>query len=131
MSQNKSVFTKLLGASSHDQINMTEFWLEFDRKFFTTTNVTNWTWPKNIFKIWSCSPNFGHIHSFMLIWSCKYNYYILKTIKSKLPRKSLYKVNVTVLHVQLYINIRLIRFIFKATKHTANWQLSMRFSPIS
>ena len=32
MSQNKSVFTKLLEASSHDQINMTEFWLEFDQK---------------------------------------------------------------------------------------------------
>ena len=34
-------------ANSHDQINMTEFRLEYDRKLFTTTNVNIGTRPKN------------------------------------------------------------------------------------
>ena len=28
-------------ASSHDRINMTEFWLEYDQKIFTMTNINN------------------------------------------------------------------------------------------
>ena len=38
------VFTSF-EANSHDQINMTELWLEYDRKIFTT-NVNFGTWPK-------------------------------------------------------------------------------------
>ena len=34
-------------ADSHDQINMTKLWLEYDQKFFTMTNVDIGTWPKN------------------------------------------------------------------------------------
>ena len=38
--------------SSHDWINMTKFWLEFDWKNFTMMNLNNWIWPKNIFEIY-------------------------------------------------------------------------------
>ena len=30
---------QFLEASSHDQIKMTEFWLDFDRKIFTQKNL--------------------------------------------------------------------------------------------
>ena len=36
-------YLKILEAISHDQINMTEFWLEHDQNFFTTMNVNNRT----------------------------------------------------------------------------------------
>ena len=51
-------------ANSHDQINMTKLWLEYDRNIFTTSNSNigtwpknsqephNWTWVKNIFNIY-------------------------------------------------------------------------------
>ena len=114
-------------------MNMTQLWLEHDRKFFATTNlnigtrpenwqwqtlfrvysldrikITEWIWPnydndKPYFRSYSkvndgrlkafilrlahpkhlfdssckffrsCSPNFVHIHSVMLIQSCKYS----------------------------------------------------------
>ena len=34
-------------ASSQDRIKMSKFWLEYDRKFFTPTNINFGTWPKN------------------------------------------------------------------------------------
>ena len=34
-------------ADSHDLINMTELWLEYDQKIFTMTNINIGTWPKN------------------------------------------------------------------------------------
>ena len=36
-----------LEASSHDQIKMTEFWLDFDYKIFSLTNLNVRTWPKD------------------------------------------------------------------------------------
>ena len=39
-------------ASSHYRINMTKFWFKFDQEVFTMTNLNNWTWPKNIFKMY-------------------------------------------------------------------------------
>ena len=51
-------------ASSHDQINLAEFWLEFDQNFNTTTNINKWTLLINIFTTniklkaaVSCSPD--------------------------------------------------------------------------
>ena len=41
-------YLKILEASSHDQINMTKFWLEHDWKYFTRANVNIRTWPKNL-----------------------------------------------------------------------------------
>ena len=37
---------QFLEASSHDQIKMTEFWLDFDRKIFTPTNLNVGALPK-------------------------------------------------------------------------------------
>ena len=56
----------LFEASSHDQINMTEFRLQHDRKFFRTTSVNNWTWPKNIFTIYHRVQNPMSIYKYML-----------------------------------------------------------------
>ena len=39
-------------ASWHDRINMTKNWLDYDRKITTTTNLNNWTWPKNVLFLW-------------------------------------------------------------------------------
>ena len=39
---------KSFEASSHDQINMTKFWLEYDWKVTTMMNLNNWIWPKNL-----------------------------------------------------------------------------------
>ena len=39
------LFRHLKEANSHDQINMTKFWLT---KKITMANVNNWTWPKNL-----------------------------------------------------------------------------------
>ena len=33
-------------ANLHDQINSTKFWLEFDQKLCTMTNINNWKLPK-------------------------------------------------------------------------------------
>ena len=40
-------FSPYFEASLHDRINMTEFRLELDWKIFTT-NLNNWTFPKNM-----------------------------------------------------------------------------------
>ena len=37
-------------ANSHDRINMTKNWLEFDRKFVTMANLNNWIW-QNIYSV--------------------------------------------------------------------------------
>ena len=36
----------LEGASQLVRIKMTENWLDYDQKIFTTTNLTFWIWPK-------------------------------------------------------------------------------------
>ena len=88
-------------ASSPNQIKMTEFWLEHDRKMFTPTltleharkftptYINHWTWPKNVSKIY-CSviftmlmfvvmnflvmlTNFGHIHLVILNRSSEFS----------------------------------------------------------
>ena len=40
------VLVKVFEVSSHDEINMTELWLDYDRKIFTMTNVYIPTRPK-------------------------------------------------------------------------------------
>ena len=45
---NKKSQIKIFFLKISDPINMTEFWLEHDQKFFTTTSVNVRTWPKNL-----------------------------------------------------------------------------------